>query len=174
MNTTIYAPERRRMLNHEVLLIPKVASTTLREITEPSTRKLTQIAFIREPFQRWCSGYVMWLLDLARFSDGQVRFHTPHHTQYDMHTTLQRYSVKSSTHCIKLDHINEWADRCNVTLPHLHKTSTTHSHLTQKLHCFLKKDDSFSYKLRLYLRSDYELYDKATSVQSLPDKLFTN
>ena len=170
---TTYPPERRRMLNHEILLIPKVASTTLREITEPPTHRLPQIAFIREPLQRWCSGYIMWLLDLARFSDGSVRFHTPYHTQYDMHTTLQRYSVKSSTHCIKLDHINTWADRCNVTLPHLHKTSTDHSHLTQKLHQFLKKDEQFSYKLRLYLRSDYQLYDKATSVQSLPDKFFT-
>ena len=173
MNTTIYAPERRRMLNHEILLIPKVASTTLREITEPSTHRLPQIAFIREPFQRWCSGYIMWLLDLARFSDGQVRFHTPYtHSMICIppyNDTLLSLALTAS-----LDDIDAWADRCNITLPHLHKTSTDHSHLSAKLHRFLKKDEQFSYKLRLYLRSDYQLYDKATSVQSLPETFFTN
>ena len=171
--TTTFPTERRTMRNHDVLLIPKVASTSLRWITQTSTHTLPTVAFVRHPFQRWIAGYTMWILDLARFSNGTIVWEPPHHFTYDAHTTLQRHFIDADTRIIRLDDIDQWATRCAIKLPHLHKTSQLHRWIQRKTSDWLTQNPVWLDELNTHLQIDYNLYDRAESVQSLPENFFT-
>jgi hypothetical protein len=173
-----YPLERRLVLRHHLVLHAKCASTTLRTIGEmvafdaPFNRPT--VALIRDPLQRWVSGYCMYLADLARHSTGEIKFRPPHHHTYDVHTSLQIYKILPTTHLIPFESIDQYALRCNVQIPHLHETPRQIKEMKQQLVNWLKQNPQFVTELKLSLRPDYQLRANCVSVQSLPETFFTN
>ena len=172
---TRYPPNRRLICSHHLILHAKVASTSLRQCGEPVALEAAwdqpTVAIIREPLQRWVSGYIMYLFDLARWSDGKPRFRPPYHFTYDVHTTQQVYKIRKDTHLIRFEDIQEYADRAGFILPHLHKQPR--NHIKSEIVQWMKDNEDFKQALKQHLRLDYQLREKCQSVQSLPENLFT-
>jgi len=169
-------PERRRMGAHDLIIHAKVASTSLRTLGDHVKRhepySLPTIAIIRNPIERWVSGYVMYLADLARLSTGRIVFQPPYHFVYDIHTTQQIYTIRKDTHLIPFEEIQLYTDRCGFNLPHLHPTPGPLTHCKHELIYWLRDNERFKESLKHHLRLDYELRNRCVSVQSLPDSLF--
>ena len=176
MNKHFYPPERVSICSHHLIIHAKVASTSLRgcgAYVDPSDAwDRPTIALIREPLQRWVAGYFMYLYELAKWSDGHPRFRSPRHFVYDVHTTQQAYKVHKDTHLIRFEDIQQYADRCQFNLPHLHNMKR--AYIKSQLIQWLKDNPTFKHQLKHHLRLDYQLRDRCQSVQSLPDSLFTD
>ena len=172
-----FPPERRRMGAHDLIIHPKVASTSLRtlgdHVKQHAPWDRPTVAFIRDPLDRWTSGYVMYLNYLARHQTGFMQWQPPHHYFYDLHTTPQAYKVKRDTYLIRFEHLNQYADRMNITIPHLHETPRTYLEYKTQLIRWLKVNPTFLQQLKHELQIDYQLREKCQSVQSLPENLFT-
>ena len=170
-------PERVKICSHHLIIHAKVASTSLRSCGDGVDSKdygtLPTVAIIRNPLQRWVSGYTMYLADLARHSDGHVVFRPPHHFTYDVHTTQQIYKIFKDTYLIKFEDIQQYADRCGFHLPHLHPTPGPLTQCKDESIYWLKDNPDFKNALKHHLRLDYQLRAKCQSVQSLPANLFT-
>ena len=115
-----YPPERVAICSHHLIIHAKVASTSLRGCGEPISFNAPwdrpTIAIIRDPLQRWVSGYIMYLADLTRHQTGYVTFLPPHHFVYDVHTAQQAYKIRRDTHLVRFEEIQLYADRCGFTL----------------------------------------------------------
>ena len=170
------APDRRLILNHHLIIIPKVASTSLSTLGEKvspmAPYNLPTVAIIREPLQRWISGYSMYLADLARHQDGQIQFRPPHYHIYDIHTAQQTYKVRRDTYTIRFEQIDVYADRCSLSIPHLHPTDVNILPIQRELVDWMRNNSSWVNALRESLFLDYQLYNNCLSVQSLPENLF--
>ena len=176
MRFSRFPPERRRMGAHDLIIHAKVASTSLRtlgkEVDHLSPFDLPTVAFIRDPLDRWISGYVMYLNYLARHQTGFMQWQPPHHYFYDLHTTPQAYKVRSDTYFIRFEHLSQYANRMNITVPYLHETPRTYREYKTRLVRWLKVNPTFLQGLKHELQIDYQLYNRCQSVQSLPDFLF--
>lgn len=171
-----YRIERRRVLSHEIILHAKCASTTLRQVGTPvnaATLSLPTVAFIRDPIKRWISGYVMYLSDLASHESGVVQFRPPHYPQTDVHTSRQVFKVYHNTHLVRFEHLHLWAERCGITLPHLHSPSDRTRQIKLELIQWLKENPDWREMLIRHLQPDYQLRANCVSVQSLPSNFFT-
>ena len=172
-----FTPERVAICSHHLIIHAKAASTSLRECGDHVPFKAPwdrpTVALIRDPLQRWVSGYVMYLADLARHQTGRVYFQPPRHFTYDVHTVQQAYKIRRDTHFIRFESIKEYADRCGFTLPHLHSTPGRLTLLKQELIYWMKDNPHFKHQLKHHLHLDYQLREKCVSVQSLPANLFT-
>ena len=161
---------------HDLIIHPKVASTSLRTlgdyVDEHAPWDLPTIALIRDPLDRWISGYVMYLNYLARHQTGFMQFQPPHHYFYDLHTTPQAYKIKSTTHLIRFEALQDYAFQMNLSIPHLHETARTYREYKTQLVQWLKENEDFKEGLKQALKIDYELRAQCQSVQSLPANLF--
>lgn len=170
-----YTLDRVRICSHHLILHAKVASNSLRTCGTPvdvNTWTLPTLALIRNPLQRWISGYIMYLADLSRHSTGLISFQPPHHFVYDVHTSQQIYKIRKDTHLIRFEEIDHYATRCGFTLPHIHPTPEPLKPCKVQLVQWLKDNPKFKRALKEHLRFDYQLRDKCVSVQSLPDNFF--
>jgi hypothetical protein len=171
-----YPPERVEICSHHLIIHAKAASTSLRgcgkSVHQFAAWDRPTVALIRNPLERWISGYTMYLADLSRHLDGHLNFIPPRHFVYDVHTAQQAYKVRKDTHLIRFEDINEYADRCQFSLPHLNHAPFMLSKCKADAIQWMKDNEVFKHQLKHHLRFDYKLREKCVSVQSLPENLF--
>ena len=183
----IYTPKQRifrRVGQHHLLILPKLASTSLKTLGDDiwehhltETEHLPIISFVRKPFERWVSGYIQYLVDIARYADGVFEFRPPPYVRCDIHTTPQYFQIRTCDYLLRFEDLNEYSKRASIYIPHCHKTSThlgdPRAKAKKLLLRWLQENESFSKQLRLELQNDYLLRERCVPVQSLPKELFT-
>ena len=170
-----YPPDLIRLCSHSVTLIPRVASTSLRRLG-PFTKQTDKIVcIIRDPIDRWVSGYVHWLYTRARWVDNKVRWEAPHHLYYDVHTAPQwcqapiRYS---DTKFIRLEEINEYAERCKVLITHENHNSKSLSWCYEKTRTWIDTNVVWRESLIDFLHRDFILRQRCVPINSIPESWF--
>ena len=172
----------RRVGQHHLLILPKLASSSLKTLGDDIwenhlTEHLPVISFVRKPFERWVSGYIQYLLDIARYADGVFEFRPPTYVRCDIHTTPQYLQIRSYDYLLRFEDLNEYLKRASLDIPHSHRTPThlgdARAKAKVQLLDWLQENESFSKQLKLELQNDYLLREKCVPVQSLPKKLFT-
>lgn len=170
-----FPPDLLRICSHSVTLIPRVATESLRTIGNKTEQTDRVVCIVREPIDRWVSGYVRWLYTRARWIDNRVRWEAPHHLYYDVHTApqwCQAPVLYSNTHYICFEEIDLYAKRCGKTLPHKNHDSELLSWCYEKTHNWLETNNSWREMLVEFLQRDYTLRKSAMSVEDIPDSWF--